>query len=153
MWVRPNQDCCVELVMIRGGNACRMEWEVKGHDEVEASKKKKSEKNATVNLTQARTQSRWKNNKWKVSPQERVDTEASPTSKPPKATSVRVHLRVGGCVYAHSQEPKGTCVISCACVSGLEGLLIRPRKKQITFNEKMLNVRSQYKHVLSKQRA
>lgn len=115
-------------------------------------KKKKSEKNATVNLTQARTQSRWKNNKWKVSPQERVDTEASPTSKPPKATSVRVHLRVGGCVRAQPRTQGYMCDQLCMR-EWVGGPVNKAEKKQITFNEKTLNVRSQYKHVLSKQRA
>lgn len=152
MWVRPNQDCCVELVMIRGGNACRMEWEVKGHDEVEASKKKKSEKMQPSIWHKLALRADGKTTSGKSLHRKELTQRHRPRQNLQKPRLYACTCVWVG-VYAHSQEPKGTCVISCACVSGLEGLLIRPRKKQITFNEKTLNVRSQYKHVLSKQRA
>lgn len=49
--------------------------------------------------------------KWKVSPQERVDTEPSPTSKPSKAMSVRVYVCVWVCVC----KAKSVCDHVCMC--------------------------------------
>lgn len=57
-------------------------------------------KNSTVRFTKTHAQNPHGNkSKWKVSPQERVDTDASPTSKPSKAMAGCMWMCMWACVH------------------------------------------------------
>lgn len=151
MWVRPNQDCCVELVMIRGGNACRMEWEVKGHDEVEASKKTKVKKMQPSIWHKLALRADGKTTSGKSLHRKELTQRHRPRQNLQKP-----RLYACTCVWVGVRAQPRTQGYMCDQLCMREwvgGPVNKAEKKQITFNEKTLNVRSQYKHVLSKQRA